>query len=122
MGDQPLELLGIHISDIARICRVSLKTAGRWKDGTTCPPESALMILRRDLGIFDPAWTGWRITGDVLYSPEGWAVPRGDVLAVPLERRALEVARAEVRRMKADLCAQEQPLPESWPEHKLNIA
>lgn len=122
MGSQPPELYGKSINEIAERCGVSLKTAGRWKAGTTCPPESALMILRRDLGIFDPAWKGWRVRGGILYSPEGWEIPVGDVLAIPLERRQLANAYAEVRRLKAELYAGEQPLPESWPEHKLNIA
>jgi len=112
----PPELYGFSISEIAQICRVSLKTASRWKAGQTVPPATSLMILSGDLGILDPLWSGWRVRGGALFSPEGWEITRGDVLAVPLERRALETARAEVRRMKQDLTAQEQPLPDSWPE------
>ena len=122
MRKKPEELYGIGIREIAERCRVSEKTADRWKSGTTCPPESALMILSGDLGCFDPAWSGWIIRGNTLYSPEGWAITRGDVLGVPLARLALENARAEARRLKDELYAGEQPLPEAWPEHKLQLA
>lgn len=122
MAESHLTLFGISAKEIARICRVSLKTAQRWKSGQTVPPKSALMILQRDLGCLDSHWGGWQLRGGKLYSPEGWEFSPGDILATQLERRALESARAEVRRLRSELYAGEQPLPDSWPAHKLNIA
>jgi len=92
MGDIPPQLIGFNVNEVARICRVSLKTAGRWKDGTTCPPDSALMILEADLGCFDQVWKGWRLHHGNLISPEGWEITKGDVISSPLLRQLLPVA------------------------------
>lgn len=120
MKPRPPELLGIPISEIARICHVSLKTAGRWKAGTVCPPQSAMLLLRSDLGIFDPAWAGWKIRNGILTSPEGWEISVNDVLATPLVRHQLAAYRSENRMLKYELDRaqgahlDEQPLPDSW--------
>lgn len=114
------ELFGISISKLARICRVSKKTAARWKDGTTCPPETALMILRADLECFDPAWVGWVCRNGKLVSPEGWEMSISDVLASRLHEAQLGVYRAENRRLKAELedalcpIKEDQPTTEDW--------
>lgn len=109
MAKVPPELYGINIKEIARICAVSEKTATRWKDGTTCPPQTALWILARDLGCFSPPWRGWTIRGEELISPESWSITLNDVLASPLLRQQLAVYQAENRTLKADLAAMEGP-------------
>lgn len=117
MRSRPPQLIGINVNEVARICHVSLKTAARWKDGTTCPPVSAMMLLGGDLGCFSEEWSGWRLNGQDLVSPEGWRIARGQVMIVPLMRQQLAAYEAELRRVKADIIStQEQPVPEAWPE------
>jgi hypothetical protein len=117
MAPRPPELYGIPINEIARICQVSLKTAGRWKAGTTCPPKSAILLLLGDLGCLDPQWRGWCVRQGVLYSPEGWEITVNDVLATPLMRQQLAAYKMELRRIKENLDRMpEQPVPEAWPE------
>lgn len=100
MADRAPELYGIPISELARICRVSLKTARRWKLGQTVPPKSALMLLSGDLGCLDPAWSGWIVRDGSLWSPEGWQVRMESVLAIPLLRGQLHALQSENRRFR----------------------
>lgn len=117
MSKRPPEIYGIPISELARICQVSIKTATRWKSGTTCPSKAALLLLAADLGCFSPEWSGWRISGQDLISPEGWRIARGQVLIVPLMRQQLAAYQTELRCIhERVLLMQEQPLPEAWPE------
>lgn len=117
MRIRPPQLIGINVNEVARICHVSLKTASRWKAGTTCPPESALMLLCGDLAAFDREWRGWVVRGGKLISPEGWEITVGDVLALPLMRQQLAAYQTELRLVKERvLMMQEQPLPEVWPD------
>lgn len=118
MPPRPPEIYGRPISELARICHVSLKTAGRWKDGTTCPPKSALLLLVADLGCFDARWAGWRVYQGCLVSPEGWEITLGDVISSPLLRQQLAAFKSELKRLRAaaEPAIQDQPLPEVWPE------
>lgn len=113
MAPRPPEIYGINISEIARICHVSLKTASRWKSGSTCPPKSALMLLAGDLGCLDSKWEGWRVNNGVLYSREGWEITVNDVLAMPLIRAQLEAYKTAERQV---LAIPEQPAPADWPD------
>lgn len=105
------------INDIARLCKVDLTTARRWKRGAICPPETALMILAGDLGVFDPTWRGWTIRGETIYSPEGWEATMGDVRSLPLLRQINASYRSENRNLREmldvaeGLAIEEQPLP-----------
>lgn len=118
MGSPHSTLYGIPVSEIARICRVSLKTAQRWKAGTICPGYCEAAILERDLGCFSDGWRNWIVRGDELISPEGWCIHVNDVLASPLLRQQLAVYQAENRALKAERDAvpelEEQPSPEKW--------
>lgn len=117
MRSRPPQLIGINVKELARICHVSLKTAGRWKDGSTCPPESALLLLAADLGCFDAAWKGWRARRGKLISPEGWEITLGDVISAPLLRQQLAAFKSELKRLRAAAdTIQDQPLPADWPE------
>jgi Phage protein len=103
-------LYGISTAEICRICRVHERTARRWKDGTRRPPATSLMILSADLGVFDPAWSGWVIRRGKLISPEGWEVSTGEVMATPLMRMQILAYQREQRIAKAQLDAlEEQP-------------
>jgi hypothetical protein len=113
MASRPPELYGININEVARICHVSIKTATRWKNGTTCPPMSARLLLCGDLSCLDPAWAGWVARKGVLISPEGWEIKVNDVLAVPLLRAQIEAYKTAERQI---LALPQQPLPDAWPE------
>lgn len=109
MAKAPPELFAISIKEIARICQVSEKTAGRWKAGTACPPKTALWVLTGDLGYLGAPWKGWLIRGANLLSPEGWEITKNDVLASPLLRAQLAAYQSENRGLKAELAAREGP-------------
>lgn len=77
----------------------------------------AILLIRGDLGCFDPAWRGWKARGGKLISPEGWEITVNDVLALPLTRQQLAAYQGELRRSREEaLLRQEQPTPEVWPE------
>jgi len=113
MAPRPPELYGIPIKEIARICRVSLKTARRWKLGSTCPPKSACLLLAGDLGCLDSEWAGWRVRKGILYSREGWEITLNDVLAIPLVRAQLAAFQSQIRKVQA---IPEQPMPADFPD------
>lgn len=113
MAPRPPEIYGIPISEIARICRVSLKTAARWKAGTTCPPKSACLLLLGDLGCLDSEWAGWRVNRGVLYSPEGWEISVTMIMGVPLMRQMIAAYQAQERKLEA---MTGQPEIADWPE------
>ena len=109
------ECYGIQAEEIARICKVNVKTARRWKAGESRIPETAKMILSADLSCFDPAFRGWRLREGHLISPEGWQVTAGDVLSIPLLRAQVSAYQAEQRRVNA---MEEQPLLDEIPAIK----
>lgn len=110
-------LYGMSISDIQRICQVSLRTAQRWKSCQVVVPPMALRLLSGDLGILSPPWRRWIVRGELLVSPEGWEITMSDVLSSPLLRMQLEAFKSENRRLKDPTAhLDEQPLPEAWPE------
>lgn len=100
---QPLELNGLSLNEIATTCHVSERTARRWKAGTMCPPESALMLLRKDLGAFSPYWKGWTLRGKQIISPDGWEIARDHALALPLVHSQIRTLRQELARAKQAL-------------------
>lgn len=114
-------LFDYDVNDLVRICRISLKTAQRWKAGQTVPSPSSVDLLERDLGCFSPAWRGWRIRGENLISPEGWQISMGEARSYPLLLRQIATAREEARRLKVELETQEQPLPADWPAWTLAL-
>jgi hypothetical protein len=109
------ECYGIPAELIARLCKVDVATARRWKRGATRPPETAKMILSADLGVFDPAFTGWKLRDGQLISPEGWSASPGDILALPLMRAQIASYQADQRRNRV-LAMDEQPEPGAAPE------
>lgn len=120
MLDPKEVLYGIPIKEIARICSVDITTARRWKRGAICPPQSALALLAGDLGFFDPAWRGWRLSQGFLWSPEKWRISMSDVLASRLHEAQLAAWRSEVRRMQLIVAElerggyEDQPTPDAW--------
>lgn len=68
-----------------------------------CPPESALMILRRDLGAFSEEWKGWTIRGKTISAPWGWTIERDHALTVPLMHGQISTQRAEIAKLRKAL-------------------
>ena len=104
----PDEVYGVPIMELARMCRVSERTARRWKNGQTSPPQAALMVIAADLGCFDPAWRGWHLRNGRLFSPDGIEVTPEDVVALPFMRAQIAAYQAEQRRVQG---IEEQPEP-----------
>src|ERR1043165_4704548 len=102
MATRPPELYGRPVSEVMHLCRISLKTARRWKQGQSVPPETALMILRGDLGCFDSAWSGWRLQNGFLVSPEGWTASVNDVLSLQFLQAQLQAWRHEALQLRAE--------------------
>lgn len=114
-------LMYLNAKQIAEICRVDLATARRWRRGAICPPQSALILLdlfySGNLGILDPAWAHWKLSGGLLCSPENWTCTPGDVRAIQFYETQIATFRAENRQLKASLVErqyEDQPLPSQW--------
>lgn len=121
MAAQPPELYSFSVSEIAQRCKVSLKTAARWKAGQSVPPATALMIMRRDLGCLHLAWSGWVISSrGELCSPENWIATPGGIRAMQFHGSQLSALREEILILKNQLKLEEieqyeeQPLPGQW--------
>lgn len=116
MAASPSDFDGFSINEIARLCKVSPKTARRWKLGTSCPPPSAIMIVKGDLGVFDKEWSGWVIRRGMIYSPEGVEATTGDIMALQFMRQQIAIYQAENRKLReAGTLMDEQPVPQEWP-------
>lgn len=67
----------------AEFLGVSVATVRRWDRGQRRVPWIVVRLLRLmrlgDLGALAPAWDGWRLDGDALWSPEGFAYRAGEV-------------------------------------------
>jgi hypothetical protein len=107
------ECYGIPAEVIARLCRVNVATARRWKRGATRIPEAAKMILTGDLGAFDPAFRGWKMRDGKLISPEGWEATVGEILSLPLLRAQISAYQAKERLTRG---MEEQPMPADLPD------
>ena|ERR1043165_4754807 len=110
MGRPHSALYGLSIKYIATTCGVSLKTAARWKSGTTCPGLCELAMLERDLGVWDPAWRGWVLRRGKLISPEGLESTPGEVRGIPYMSSVIATYQAEFRRLRDEADGlEEQP-------------
>lgn len=62
---------------------VSVDTVRRWDRGRQRVPWAVVRLLRLkrlgDLGALAPAWDGWRLDGDAIWSPEGFVFRVGEV-------------------------------------------
>ncbi len=113
---------GIAAEEIARICKVGIRTARRWKSGESQIPKTAEMILAGDLGCLDPEWRGWTFRKGKLTSPEGWMATPGHVRSLQMMGATLAAYRGENQSLKSAVSHleserdkfEEQPLPGSW--------
>lgn len=92
-------LYGLPPRLIAELARVSLDTARRWKRAGCVPPWGrALIELGRDgeLGLIAPAWRGFALKADRLWTPHGFAVRPGELAAIPYRAALLAALEREL--------------------------
>ena len=94
-------------TEIARHCRVSIRTARRWHAAGRMPYGAALALSARFARLLapeDPEWSGWRLEAGAIVSPEGeaWTPARLRAYWVQLERLA-EFTRREAPGTQRDL-------------------
>lgn len=70
-------------ADITRLVGVNAKTARRWIDGTQCPSDQTLELLRiKAFGILpDPAFAGFYAEDGYLTTPDGGQLDKRDLIA-----------------------------------------
>lgn len=76
------------------------KRAARWKAELRRVPDNARRIqlfVDRDLGAFDSRWLGFRVVGEGLHTPAGYAIHPAEVLALPFYHSQLAGVRAALR-------------------------
>ena len=74
-----METYGRSVRDLARAAGVTERTARRWKASGRVPRKQRLILQGEDLASAAPAWAGWRLTGDRLYTPEGIGYPPASI-------------------------------------------
>lgn len=117
MATPPDEIYGLPIKQIARVCKVTARTAARWKSGQTVMPYAARVLVAQDLGAFDPMWRNWTLRDGQLISPEGWTFGMREVLAQPLLRAQLAAMKLALKQSREKWEAyEEQPLPGDIPQ------
>lgn len=87
---------GMSAERIAAVCGVDVATARRWKSGRSRIPHAAAALLLGDLGAFGNHWSGWRVAGDALVSPDGWKINRNHALSVPLMEAQIKQRDAKI--------------------------
>lgn len=95
-----MDALLLPVAEITRLTGAHASTVRRWKRGRLPRViERCLALLQLgELGSLSPIWSGWRIRGELLYSPEGDRFTPGDV-------RASRVDREQVRELRRQLTA-----------------
>ena len=86
---------------IAELTGVSLKTAQRWKNANHVPrPAEQLLELKitANLGYHAPAWEGFRIAGELLWTPENQKIGPNDIRAIPYRAQQLRDYEQELAR------------------------
>lgn len=121
--------LGAH--ELARICKVSLRTAHHWIS-TDRMPERARQWLRLthygELGAISKTWGGWKLYLSGLCSPSGLCFKPSDIEIIPnlhaehhLQRIELLQLRAREQRWMKALRAESAP-PMATPSHAIASA
>lgn len=81
---------------LAQRAGISVRTTRRWRQTGRLPPWAAVLVrvlFGGELGLIDPAWSGWHLVRGNLCSRENWYFPPGEVLSIPLMRGQLSAWR-----------------------------
>jgi DNA-binding transcriptional regulator YiaG len=115
---------GLSIPAAAKVLHVSERTLHNWESGAVRIPYAAFKLLRLLRGgeLPGPAWKGWRLTQDTLYSPEGHGFKASDHAwwSLLVRRAAMFgelVARCEAARSECEQLRQAGAAP--LPAHAL---
>jgi hypothetical protein len=79
-------LYGISPLALADLFRLDVEVAAAWKARLRKNAEDAkavALLASRDLGAFDPRWSGFVMARGVLWTPENFSVHPGEVRALP---------------------------------------
>lgn len=85
-GKTPTSTYGIPVYHLAALTGVHIDTARRWKRTGFVDGGYGTVIARRtsgDLGFMCDDWRGWKLRGKQLYTPDGWPIRPGEILALP---------------------------------------
>ena len=96
-----MDLTGLPASLIASLTGVSLKTATRWKRANHLPVTAAALLelkLSADLGHHSKDWSGFRIAGELLWTPENQKIGPNDIRAIPYRAQQLRDYERELAR------------------------
>lgn len=97
---------GFSREEVAEFLGVSRRTIGHWETGNARVPYSAFKLLRvyRHGDLIDPAWSQWKISKGMLWTPEGRAIGphEGQWLGLLVARANLSADLArEVQKLKS---------------------
>jgi hypothetical protein len=84
--DATCPLYGISPLALANLFRLDHEVATAWKARLRKNTEDAkavALLASRDLGAFDPQWSGFVMARGVLWTPENFPVQPGEVRALP---------------------------------------
>lgn len=90
---------GLPVLLLASAAGVSLATAQRWKRLSRIPPQAARLVtlaIGGELGVLSPAWRGFTLRDDRLWTPYGFGV-------APNEISALGYRFAQIRALEREL-------------------
>ena len=96
-----MDLYGLPPRMIAELAGVSVKTARRWKRANHIPDVARQLIELKesaDLGHLATPWAGFRVTDNVLWTPENQAVSPGDIRAIHYRQQQIRAYERELQR------------------------
>lgn len=95
-----LSTYGLSVLLLAQLANVHIDTARRWKRAGKMPDHVAEIMrlkLDGDLGMIAADWSGFRLTKNQLWTPEGTGIRPGDIRAIPYRRAQLIELERELR-------------------------
>jgi hypothetical protein len=93
-------LYGISAALLVHLTGAHRTTAARWKRNPRIARwlERLVRVCHQgELGEIDSTWSGWRLEGGELVSPEGWRFTPGQIRVIPFLHAQIRTLRAERR-------------------------
>lgn len=90
--DDPRSTYGLPAWLLAEVTGTHKDTARRWKRAGLVPRHFADLVQLRihgDLGVLSPAWKGFRLRNDHIWTPEDQPVKFGELRAIPYNRELI---------------------------------